>query len=360
MNQNTDGGGFHTSASNSSVANIFYGCRAWAVGDDGFDSIRAGSRVLYDHCWIAYTAFNYKFGVAGDPEYSDWTTKLDINLMNYNGGNGNGLKLGGYGMSASTVSAANGWNGKNPGHVLRYCLAIGNHRAGITHNYALGSSQTGTDGQSYFNTTAYNNRINFEMITQAPESTNGGAKRRNAHSVTMKRNISYKNIGLGHPLYELIDYVPDREPQEYPVRWLDAESGVIEDNTFGVEDNGGKETHALDGIFAQSGTDTTDFDDRGGGYTNGANVVKDIVQYRFPISDDMFMSLDEDLFLAPRKKNGDLPETALLRPVASSPMAGMGYTAPDNNEDGFRDFWKYSGAVPVLPWNGFTAAFPAP
>jgi hypothetical protein len=361
MNQNTDGGGFHISASNNSVANVFYGCRAWAVGDDGFDSIRAGSRVVYDHSWIAYTAYNYKFGEAGDPDYDDWTTKLDIDLLDYNGGNGNGLKLGGYGMSASTVSAANGWNGKNPGHVLRYCLAIGNHRAGVTHNYAAGSGQTGTDGQSYFNTTAYNNRINFEMITQAPETTSGGgARRRNAHSVTMKRNISYKNLELGDELYELIDYVPETEPQEYPVRWLDFESGVIEDNTFGVADNGGKETHALDGVFASSGTDTTDFDDRGGAYTNGAHAVKDIVQYLFPITDNMFLSLDEDLFLAPRKKNGDLPETELLRPLASSPMADMGYTAPDNNDDGFRDFWKYSGATPLLDWNGFTAAFPAP
>ncbi|MDR2477115.1 MAG: right-handed parallel beta-helix repeat-containing protein [Treponema sp.] len=352
MNQNTDGGGFHL-AQAGSVGNVFYGCRAWAVGDDGFDSIRAGSRVVYDHCWIAYTAFNYYFGRETDPDFEDWVTKLDISLLDYNGGNGNGLKLGGYGMASPINPNNSGWNGKNPGHVLRYCLAIGNHRAGVTHNYAAGSGD-GTDGQSYFNTTAYNNRINFEMISQAPETAGGGgAKRRNAYGVTMKRNISYKNLQSGHELYELIDYVPGSAAQEYPVRWLDSTSGVIEDNTFGVADNGAKETHALDGVFVSSGGDTTDFDDRGGAYPNGVDAVKDIVQYRFEVKDDMFMSLDENLFLAPRKKNGDLPETKLLRPLADSPMAGMGYTAPDTNEDGFGDFWKYSGAKPVLNWNSF-------
>jgi hypothetical protein len=356
MNQNTDGGGFHLAATGGSVDNVFYGCRAWAVGDDGFDTIRAGYRVVYDHCWIAYTAFNYKFGAAGDPTYNDWTTKLDISLLDYNGGNGNGLKLGGYGMSSPVA----GWTGKNPGHVLRYCLAIGNHRAGVTHNYAAGSGN-GADGQSYFNTTAYNNRINFEMISQAPETvTGGGAKRRNAYGVTMKRNISYKNLQMGHELYEAIDYIPGTEPQEYPVRWLDVESGVIEDNTFDVVDKGAKVTHAQENQTFNTFGDTTDFDDRNGAYPNGADAVKDIVQYRFPIQDDMFMSLDENLFLTPRKNNGDLPETKLLRPVADSPMSNMGYTAPDNNDDGYQDFWKYAGAAPELDWREFETRFPAP
>jgi hypothetical protein len=359
MNQNTDGAGYHL-ATAGSVGNVFYGCRAWAIGDDGFDTIRAGFRVVYDHCWMAYTAFNYKFGSAGDPTFEDWITKLDISLLDYNGGNGNGLKLGGYGMASPINPANSGWDGRNPGHVLRYCLTMGNHRAGVTHNYAAGSGD-GTDGQSYFNTTAYNNRINFEMISQAPETvTGGGAKRRNAYGVTMKRNISYKNLRLGHELYEAIDYIPGTEPQEYPVRWLDVESGVIEDNTFGVADNGAKATHAIENQTFNIFGDTTDFDDRNGAYPNGADAVKDIVQYRFPIQDDMFMSLDENLFLTPRKNNGDLPETKLLRPVANSPMANMGYTAPDNNDDGYRDFWKYAGVKPELDWRGFEAAFPEP
>jgi hypothetical protein len=353
MNQNTDGAGYHLKQPGS-INNVFYGCRAWAVGDDGFDSIRAEFRVVYDHCWMGYTAFNYDDDTT---TYQDWITKLDISLLDYNGGNGNGLKLGGYSMGA--VNSSNtAWRGVNPGHVLRYCLTLGNHRAGVTHNYAPGSG-TGTDGQSYFNTTAYNNRINFEMIARAPETmSSSNARRRNAYGVTLKRNISYKNLQPGHELYEVIDYVPDAEPQEYPVRWLDFESGVIENNTFGIADNGGKGTHALDGVFNVSGGDTTDFDSRSGAYLNGVDAVKDIIQYLFPITDSDFLSLDENKFLTPRLKNGDLPEIEFLRPVADSPLADIGYTAPDTDEDGYRDFWKYAGSKPVLPWAGFAAAFP--
>lgn len=377
MNQNTDGGGFHIGNTNS-VNNVFYGCRSWAVGDDGFDSIRAITRVVYDHCWIAYVGFNYKFTPSPPParpatgtatynqptveEYNKWTTWLKDNTLDalgqgetfsYNGGNGNGLKLGGYAMNAASGiggAIGNVFPAENPGHVMRYCLAVYNQRAGVTHNYAGGKDDPGSPGQHYYNVTTYNNRINFEMIARDPETLTGSVegRRRNAYNVTMKNNISYKNLPKGHFLYDEIDYWLGQLPvKEYPVRWLDAESGVLENNTFGVADNGGKLNHALDGPFNVNGGDKTDFDDNGGKYLNGYQAVKDVVNL-VEVTDAMFQSLDDNLFLTPRKRNGDLPETKYLRPKGGTPIADKGYTSPDTNADGFGDLWKYAGANPLL------------
>ena len=378
MNQNTDGGGFHI-GNTASVNNVFYGCRSWAVGDDGFDSIRAIMQVIYDHCWIAYVGFNYTFSPSPPPdrpssglatynpptaeEWAKWTSLLKDDslwsngkgsVFNYNGGNGNGLKLGGYGMASNAqIGGAFGttnYPAENPGHVMRYCLAVYNGRAGVTHNYAGGSSAPGSPGQHYYNVTAYNNRINYEMIARSPDTLTGTieGRRQNAYNVTMKNNISHKNLNERHFMYDLIDYWPDElDEKEYPVRWLDYESGTIQNNTFGVEDKGGKLNHALDGPFGSYGQDKTDFDDNDGKYPNGYQAVKDIVTL-IDVTDNMFQSLDDNLFLTPRKRDGSLPETKYLRPKGGTPIANMGYTAPDNNADGFGDQWKYAGAKPLL------------
>ena len=72
---NVDGFGFHVSK--GSTGNVFRGCRAWFNSDDGFDLISTGEPVLIENCWAFYNGFDTAFKPLGD---------------------GNGFKLGGFGV----------------------------------------------------------------------------------------------------------------------------------------------------------------------------------------------------------------------------------------------------------------------
>ncbi len=120
-NENTDGFGAHGGAV------TFKNCRSWNNADDGYDCISSQGSVTFDHCW----AYN----------------------MN-NGGNGNGIKSGGYGSPPSTV----------PSHTVKYCLAADCKAAGFYANHHPGKAADWT-----YNT-AYDNTRNFDMLERVSTS----------------------------------------------------------------------------------------------------------------------------------------------------------------------------------------------
>jgi hypothetical protein len=94
--------------------------------------------------------------------------------------------------------------------------------------------------------------------------------------------------------------------------------------------------------------------DEYGYWNNWDDKTKDIVQNAIGMKEADFMSFDEKLFFTPRKKNGDLPDIALLRPVPGSVVDGLGYTAEDNDvisttgEYRFHLWKNRAGANPTL------------
>jgi hypothetical protein len=201
-------------------------------------------------------------------------------------------------------------------------------------------------GNVYVNNTAYNNCVNFQMMHREnlPLSTINNV---NAYNIVMKNNISWPGPRAGNAANGIIDDV-----KWYPewtaaqVSWLDIESGVIENNSWAMEDKGGKTNHARDPFAARSTAQppTPSLAEP----ANKDEQYKDIIQNALGLTDDHFISLDENLFLTPRKADGSLPDIDLVRPRPNSPAANIGYTAPDTNVDGYGDTWKTAGAIPLL------------
>lgn len=129
--QNADGFGFH-SRNIAHTGTVFRGCRAWWNADDGFDYIGAATVVVTENCW------------AWNNGYRAGTTAA--------AGNGNGFKVGGYGMPPSNYPAT------LPQHVVRFNLAFNNRAAGIYQNHHPVSN-------IYYNNTSFNNRsANFNLL----------------------------------------------------------------------------------------------------------------------------------------------------------------------------------------------------
>lgn len=162
---NTDGFGCHPS-STSGKGNILRGCRAWFNSDDGYDCINAFAAVTFDHCWALYSSY--------------WT-----NFSNA-GGDGNGIKGGGYGVSGSSFPTP------IPRHTIQFCLAVRNRANGIYANHHL-------DGQNWFNNTSYRNSVNYDMLCSTNNSSSAGDVPGYNH--VMKNNLGYlggtevKNLG---------------------------------------------------------------------------------------------------------------------------------------------------------------------
>ena len=119
---NTDGFGSHGNGT------VFTNCRSWHNSDDGFDCISSAKANTYDHCW----AYNMTAG-----------------------GDSNGFKVGGYGVSGTVANPM-------PSHTVKYCLSAGNNANGFYANHQPGKAATWT------NNTAYNNHgsANFNMLEQ--------------------------------------------------------------------------------------------------------------------------------------------------------------------------------------------------
>jgi hypothetical protein len=126
---NTDGFGCHPVAGGRS--NVIYGCRAWFNSDDGYDCINAFETVRFDHCWSFYNGY--------------WT-----NFTNP-GGDGNGFKAGGYGVSGTAFPTP------VPRHVVQFDLAVRNKVNGFYSNHHM-------NGSDWFCNTGYSNSVNFDML----------------------------------------------------------------------------------------------------------------------------------------------------------------------------------------------------
>ena len=152
---NTDGFGFH--ANNDGVGytnNVFRGCRAWFNSDDGFDCINAFEAVTIENCWSFYNGYSTAFASLGD---------------------GNGFKIGGFGVSDFSNLPAT-----IPRHQVRFCLAIRNKASGFYANHHLG-------GNNWFNNSAYNNAVNYNMLNRSADHSSDVP----GYDHNLKNNLGY-------------------------------------------------------------------------------------------------------------------------------------------------------------------------
>jgi pectate lyase len=155
---NTDGFGCHP-ASTSSKGNVLMGCRAWVNSDDGFDCINAFTMVTFSNCWAFYN------GCSNSPTG-----------LKSSGGDGNGFKAGGYGVSGSSFPTP------IPHHIVEFCLSVSNRANGFYANHHL-------DGQVWINNTAYRNSINYEMLCSTNNASSAGDVPGFNH--VMKNNLGF-------------------------------------------------------------------------------------------------------------------------------------------------------------------------
>ena len=390
-NGSIDGFGFHIQQ--NSVGNVVKGCRSWLCGDDGIDLINCRATVVIDGFWCAYQGMFYTADY--NPTWEDiWSFQFEMTqaarpLTSTGGGraiadNGNGIKAGGFDMTASVQQAPTMF----PRQVVRFSLSISNPHTGFNTNHQYGN------GNTFVNNSGWNNNVNFRFahraayssapyIRQAAGATgwptgspNYPTANVNAHDIVAKNNVS---LGGGHwagvPVFGLVDDQKPYPPEgttvgsswraseangninnnynllwaPYQVMWLDIESGTIENNSWTMEDRGGKADHAYDAwsritLTMVRGTADTPY------ANNWQQQIMDINQNPYELTDDDFFSLDETLFFSPRNPDGSLPEIDLLRPKPGTVPynMGMGYTALDLNEDGYGNAWKMVGAMPQM------------
>lgn len=149
---NVDGFGFHGPV--GSTGNVFRGCRAWFNSDDGFDLISAREALVIENCWAFYNGFDPSFKSLGD---------------------GNGFKLGGYGVGSSKFPVV------IPRHVIRGSVAVKNRASGFYANHHPG-------GIDLFHNTAYLNGVNFNLLGRNPEHTADVP----GYGHRLKNNLGYK------------------------------------------------------------------------------------------------------------------------------------------------------------------------
>ncbi len=126
-----DGFGAHIRAGHP--GNVFRGCRAWMNSDDGFDLIRAYSPVLIENSWSWQNGY-----LPG--------TLTPI-------GNGNGFKMGGYGLK---------YDPRGVKHTLRFSVAFHNRAAGVYANHH-------TLANDYLDNTSFDNGADFNMLGLGPD-----------------------------------------------------------------------------------------------------------------------------------------------------------------------------------------------
>lgn len=171
---NTDGFGCHPQPGGKN--NVFRGCRSWFNSDDGYDCIRAYEAVTFDHCWAFLNGYSSQMQNLGD---------------------GNGFKAGGWGLVRDKRVPDS-----FPMHVVQFCLAAGNKDSGFYANHQPG-------GGYWYNNTAYNNAINFNMLGRDLDFT--------------------KDIpGAGHVLKNNLSFAP----RGTDTKWIDPKVCTLTDNTF--------------------------------------------------------------------------------------------------------------------------------
>ncbi len=149
---NVDGFGFHVPP--GSVGNVFRGCRAWFNSDDGFDLINTSEALVIENCWAFYNGFSPEFKSLGD---------------------GNGFKLGGYGVNGGEFPST------IPRHVIRGSLAVRNKASGFYANHQPG-------GIDMIHNSAYLNGSNFNLLGRNKEHTADVP----GYGHVLKNNLGYK------------------------------------------------------------------------------------------------------------------------------------------------------------------------
>jgi hypothetical protein len=135
--ENADGFGCHPKAGDT--GNVFRGVRAWWNTDDGYDSINALAACTVEGSWAWLNG--YLPDTMNEPN-------RDPNLPP---GNGNGFKLGGFGIDGDGSPAS------PPVHIIRNSVAFLNVFAGFFANYHTG-------GNAYYNNTGFKNGADFNML----------------------------------------------------------------------------------------------------------------------------------------------------------------------------------------------------
>jgi hypothetical protein len=134
---NVDGFGAHPNRE-TYTGIVFRGCRAWHNSDDGYDCISSYAPITFENCWAWRNGLN-----------ASGTSLAD----------GNGFKIGGYGVSASPDVPTS-----IPRNIIRNCMAANNKSAGFYANHHLG-------GNDWYNNTSYRNSVNFNMLNRSPDFT---------------------------------------------------------------------------------------------------------------------------------------------------------------------------------------------
>jgi hypothetical protein len=155
--ENSDGFGMHPAA--GGTGNVFRGCRAWFCADDGYDLISAFEAVTIDNCWAFYNGYSSGYASLA---------------------NGNGFKGGGYGLAPAKLPAS------IPRHVIMRCLSVGNKANGFYANHHPG-------GTSWYNNTAYDNGVNYNMLSGTVSGSNGSYKITDCagYNIYINNNISH-------------------------------------------------------------------------------------------------------------------------------------------------------------------------
>lgn len=151
---NTDGFGCHPAAGGKN--NVFRGCRAWFNSDDGYDCINAHEATLFDHCWAFYNGFSKDFTSEGD---------------------GNGFKAGGYARRPGSEVPD-----PVPQNTVQFCLAVRNKSNGFYSNHHI-------NGSFWYNNTACNNTVNFNMLNRLRDDVMGDVP---GYAHKLRNNLGYK------------------------------------------------------------------------------------------------------------------------------------------------------------------------
>ena len=147
--------------------NKFIGCRAWENSDDGYDCYDSPEIVTFENCW----AF-----------------RNGVDIWQYGGfdGNGNGFKIGGYGMPPSRYPS------ELPQHVTQFCLAFHNKAAGFYQNHHPIPNY-------YYNNTSFDNGTNYNLLGVI---LNSGA---DAGMAILRNNIAFEGRALSNETGNEVD-----------------------------------------------------------------------------------------------------------------------------------------------------------
>jgi len=228
---NVDGFGNHPNRADY-TGNVFRGCRAWQNSDDGYDCISAFAATTFEGCWAFYNGYTQNFVGRGD---------------------GNGFKAGGYGTATSFPAVI-------PNNTVQFCVAVRNRSNGFYSNHHQA-------GSSWYDNTAYQNAINYNMVNRKDRTTSGYLVDVPGYGHVLRNNVSLRGRSAANP-----DTIS-----------LSSSASTYDHNTFG--------------------------------------------KVAIAVTASDFMSLDTTLLRAPRQVDGSLPVVPLLRLAPSSGLIDAGTSA---------------------------------